>query len=346
MGLFSSWAEKSKTTQVEETKENVNEITDKKELLDALKTDWRNIAKASEELKKDREIIESTLTQKHLQYGSLQDELYKEYSNKTEFKNMCLLANSKSIFEFVSKEFRNDKDIVLTEAMITPQSLFYASDDIKNDRKIVLQVMDSWAVGANEMAVKFAGKELQNDKSFMLEAVRRNGINLQYASEELRNDDELVLTAAKNNVYALHYASERLKKDETFAVKTVMNNADAIRFLDKKLSSDVNFLSRISEMQQQRQQQINDQIQEQNNIQSTLKLQQQEQQAKIAIEKQKQEEERQNQLKKEQEKQSKINQIKENNNAMLDLEKQLEELKRKNTVLEQSLTNESDGISL
>jgi len=57
-----------------------------------------------------------------------------------------------------------------------------------------------------------------NDKKFVLEKVKQNGLDLYYASEELKDDREVVLEAIKENGLALEYASERLKKDKELAL--------------------------------------------------------------------------------------------------------------------------------
>jgi hypothetical protein len=42
-------------------------------------------------------------------------------------------------------------------------------------------------------------KEFYKDKSFVLEAVKSNGLALQYADESLKKDKSIVLTAVKQD---------------------------------------------------------------------------------------------------------------------------------------------------
>ena len=44
--------------------------------------------------------------------------------------------------------------------------------------------------------------------------LRKNGLALKYASKEIKNDKEMVLLAVKSNGNALEYASEELQKDQ------------------------------------------------------------------------------------------------------------------------------------
>ena len=44
-------------------------------------------------------------------------------------------------------------------------------------------------------ALKYASKELKNDRKIVLGAIKQDGKYLQYASDELKNDEELLSIA-------------------------------------------------------------------------------------------------------------------------------------------------------
>ena len=67
------------------------------------------------------------------------------------------------------------------------------------------------AVKQNGLSLYYASDELKNDKEIVLKAVQQYGIALQYASNELKNDKEVVLKAVQQNGFALTYASDELK---------------------------------------------------------------------------------------------------------------------------------------
>ena len=48
----------------------------------------------------------------------------------------------------------------------------------------------------------------------MLEAVKNKAIILKYASKDLRNDKEVAIAAISQNKKSLSYISDELKKDE------------------------------------------------------------------------------------------------------------------------------------
>ena len=62
-------------------------------------------------------------------------------------------------------------------------ALEYVSKELRSDREIVLA-----AVKQNGDALKHASEELQCDRKTALAAVKQSGIALEYACEELRSD--------------------------------------------------------------------------------------------------------------------------------------------------------------
>jgi len=51
------------------------------------------------------------------------------------------------------------------------------------------------------------------DKSFVLEAVKRNGMALEYADKSLKKDKSIVLVAIKQDAEAFEFVDESLKND-------------------------------------------------------------------------------------------------------------------------------------
>ena len=73
-------------------------------------------------------------------------------------------------------------------------SLRYVSDDLRNDREVVLAVVSS-----ESCAFEHASEEkLRNDREFVLTAVGRNGLALQYVPRALRRCD-VVRAAVDSN---------------------------------------------------------------------------------------------------------------------------------------------------
>ena len=60
-----------------------------------------------------------------------------------------------------------------------------------------------------------------NNKEFVLEAVKENGKFLDLASKELQDDKKVVMTALEQDPEALEFASPRLKNDKEVIMKGV-----------------------------------------------------------------------------------------------------------------------------
>lgn len=169
--------------------------SNRNEVLKAVKENGLYIVYAASEFKKDKEILLEAI-------GS----------------------NSEAIRE-VDKSFLGDKEFML-EAVKRSNSaknfridacpLIYASDELKQDKEFVLEV-----VRQNGSTLKYTDY-FKQDKEVVLEAVRGNGFALEYAAEELRGNKEVVLEAVQKSGYALMYASPELKNDKEI-VMTALN---------------------------------------------------------------------------------------------------------------------------
>ena len=95
-----------------------------------------------------------------------------------------------------------------------PTALEYASEELKNDKEIVLAAVTPSTYRERGWVAVYASEEMRKDKDIMMAAVTNHGRALEYASEELRDDKEIVLAAVKNNGNSDLYASIRLQGDK------------------------------------------------------------------------------------------------------------------------------------
>jgi predicted RNA-binding protein (virulence factor B family) len=93
------------------------------------------------------------------------------------------------------------------------------------------------AVKQNGDSLQYASEELKNDKEVVLEAVKQYGRSLLYASEELKNDKEFVLEVVKQNGDSLEYASEELKNDK----EVLWISKGYFKFIKSIKTFDLNF---------------------------------------------------------------------------------------------------------
>jgi serine/threonine-protein kinase TTK/MPS1 len=78
--------------------------------------------------------------------------------------------------------------------------------------------------------IKYIPKKYRNNKDFMIEILKYDGMLLKYASIELRDDFDVVETAVKQHGMSLRYASECLKRNRYIVLNAVKDCGMAIQF--------------------------------------------------------------------------------------------------------------------
>lgn len=79
---------------------------------------------------------------------------------------------------------------------------------------------------------------LPQDRKFILDALRKQWMVLKYADKELQNEKEIVLAAVKSGGWAYFYASEEMQKDRDVALEAVKQNWRVLKRLARKLRAD------------------------------------------------------------------------------------------------------------
>jgi uncharacterized protein (TIGR02145 family) len=204
-------------------------ITNRAELLEAVKKDGRALQYAGEALKNDREIVLEAVKQngEALRYAG------EDLKNDREIV-LEAVKQHRWALQYAGAELKNDRDIVLEAVKFTFGIAFQdAGAEFKNDREIVLE-----AVKQEGSALEYAGAEFKNDREIVLEAVKQHGMALEYASEALKNDRDIVLEAVKFNGYALKNAGEALKNDREIVLEAFNHSKEALKYAGKEFQND------------------------------------------------------------------------------------------------------------
>ena len=294
--------------ELDETARNNKEI-----MMYAVSVSWRYYRYASEELKKDRELLFAALKnsgrfyiRRLLREGVIKKNTYitsseinqysrtpYSYSNfelkkdrelallaieadKREWRNILpgfkmdksfiIDASKKNqIYEYLSPEFKKDRDIVLVSINNQLNPIFDLLPlKLRNDREIVMA-----AISKNATMIQFASKTLRGDEEIMSKAVRFNEEQsisdtvLQYASSklllrkkfclemikengdefvnvpnELKNDINFIIQALKKNGYILKFLSNEYKENREYVLIAVNSNGCALEFASDELRAD------------------------------------------------------------------------------------------------------------
>lgn len=89
--------------------------------------------------------------------------------------------------------------------------MYYASDELKNNKDFVLQAIKIYG-----LCFEYVSDKLKNDKVVALKAIEENSSNIKYISNELKRDKEIILKAVEKDADNIKYVSDELKKDEEF----------------------------------------------------------------------------------------------------------------------------------
>jgi hypothetical protein len=81
--------------------------------------------------------------------------------------------------------------------------------------------------------------DLKNDKNIVLAVVSQNGLALETVSDELKDDKDVVLAAVRQNPESMQYASDELKDNTDFCIQVVMANPDAIKYVPEDIRESV-----------------------------------------------------------------------------------------------------------
>ena len=81
--------------------------------------------------------------------------------------------------------------------------------------------------------LKYIPEKYRNDKKFMIELVKIDGLCLKYASQELKDDIEVVGHAVAEDGMSLKYASENMKLNRDIVMIAVKECGMALRFANR-----------------------------------------------------------------------------------------------------------------
>lgn len=142
---------------------------------------------------------------------------------------------------YVSQELKKDQEVVLEAIKNNSEAIREVDASLLGDKEFMTKALEysvnakNYHLGANPLI--YASKELQQDKEFVLDVVRKKGEALQYA-DYFKQDKEVVLEAIRNNAFALGYADELAKSDKEIVLEAVNKNGWVLSCASEELKND------------------------------------------------------------------------------------------------------------
>ena len=174
----------------------------------AVNLDGNNLQHLSKKLKSNPEIVSTAL---HSNFASIEhvSRDCEILSNKSEImkilkknhpgkgQNTSSLScwnysDTYSVFRFLDKKLREDKDIVLAALPMRCPVLSWTSNKLKDDREVVLAAIKH---SSTRSELKHASKRLRDDNLVVRKAMVAREGNLEFASKRIRSDKNMMKRA-------------------------------------------------------------------------------------------------------------------------------------------------------
>lgn len=164
-----------------------------KEILDALKQDYKNIQYLSNEEKNEEDLM------------------------------LEIIKLKSSSLQYASNELKNKKEFILEACKINPSNISYAGKDVINDKETMFSIISNY--GANY--VQYLGEDLKKNTEFFDKIIRKDK-QAVYFFEDLKDDYNSMINAIKINPGAFLMASKNLLKNEQFCLDAIAANPNII----------------------------------------------------------------------------------------------------------------------
>jgi len=108
------------------------------------------------------------------------------------------------------------------------QDISFMDLNIKGGRNYGVKILYKFL--AKLYGIKYIPEKYRNDKKFMIDLLKINGMFLKYTSDELKDDIEVVEHAVRECGMSLKYASENIKRNRDIVMIAVKDCGMALQF--------------------------------------------------------------------------------------------------------------------
>jgi hypothetical protein len=102
------------------------------------------------------------------------------------------------------------------------------------------------AIQNDASALRFASKELKENKELGIFVVKQDGNMLNHVAEKLKNDKEVVMAAVLNEPTSIFYASTEMKDNYDIVLEVVKNHPGGLRWASSRLKNNEILLKEVA----------------------------------------------------------------------------------------------------
>lgn len=140
--------------------------------------------------------------------------------------------------EILSLLKQRDKNLYLNDGILK-----YVNDSQKKNKEIVLA-----AIEYSSSELHYSDKSLREDRSFILELVKKYRFILSHINDAYKKDKEIVVAAYKLRVDSFFYADDALKNDKKFILTALKDGYFIFENVGRNLKMDRSFILEASEL--------------------------------------------------------------------------------------------------
>eukprot|EP00980_Cylindrotheca_fusiformis_P021229 scaffold8161_cov111-Cylindrotheca_fusiformis.AAC.6 len=183
-----------------------------------------SIVKSCVELfQQDREVVLLALSN-GLEWSSVPEHFQKQ----PDFVLEAVDRSNGRVYTELPPEVQNDFEVALQVLKCehsTGDAIVQATErcpELQSNREAMMFVARNWKI---KETLQFAPTHIRNDKSIMLEAIKKNSIAFEFCSNQLRHDRDVVLAAVNSSSAALYYTDSAFQMQNPDIVIRALQNA-------------------------------------------------------------------------------------------------------------------------
>ena len=112
-----------------------------------------------------------------------------------------------------------------------------ADEKIKTNKELMMKFLKSYQ--SIHHLLEVVGKKLQDDKDFVLEAVRAEHGNFKFASKQLQDDTDVInCLLISGGEYSIEYASDKFRANKEIAARVLLKSGSVLQYFDSKIKED------------------------------------------------------------------------------------------------------------
>ena len=145
--------------------------------------------------------------------------------------------------KYASNELKNNKLIVLAAINQTINSIIYASIELQEDKEII-----SAAIKKSASVYCLLTNNVKKDPNILFECIKKDPTIIQhafYSNQEFFDDKNIALKLLNINGTYLSFVSNRLKHHTKILITAIRNNVLAYKYIPYKFSHDKNILKEL-----------------------------------------------------------------------------------------------------